>query len=71
MTIIVGSIGVVVGGIVSDKIVAKMGIRSRCIVLAVSQIVATPFAFGSVYCTPTGAMITLGFSYFFGKCVSY
>lgn len=67
MTIIIGSIGVVVGGIVSDKIVAKMGIRSRCIVLAVSQIIATPFAFGSVYCNPTGAMITLGFSYFFGK----
>ncbi|KAJ8985205.1 hypothetical protein NQ317_018234 [Molorchus minor] len=42
MTIIIGSIGVVVGGIVSDKIVAKMGIRSRCVVLAVSQIISTP-----------------------------
>ncbi|XP_050302202.1 cis,cis-muconate transport protein [Anthonomus grandis grandis] len=67
VTIIIGSIGVVVGGIVSDKFVAKMGIRSRVIILAVSQILATPFAFGSVYCEPVGAMITLGVSYFFAE----
>ncbi|KAG5893319.1 hypothetical protein JTB14_000278 [Gonioctena quinquepunctata] len=67
VTIVIGSIGVVVGGVISDKIVAKMGIRSRCVVLAVSQLVATPFAFGSVFCTPTGAMVTLGISYFFAE----
>ncbi|XP_018570259.1 uncharacterized protein LOC108910200 [Anoplophora glabripennis] len=67
VTIVIGSIGVVVGGVVSDKIVAKMGIRSRCVVLAVSQIVSTPFAFGSVYFTPTYAMISLGVSYFFAE----
>lgn len=67
MTIVIGSIGVVVGGMVSDKIVAKMGIRSRCVVLAVSQIVSTPFAFGSVYFNPTYAMVSLGVSYFFGE----
>ncbi|XP_060533613.1 protein spinster homolog 1 [Cylas formicarius] len=67
VTIIVGSIGVVVGGVVSDKFVAKMGIRSRVVILAVSQICATPFAFGSVYFSPVGAMITLGVSYFFAE----
>ncbi|XP_074029617.1 probable sulfoacetate transporter SauU [Leptinotarsa decemlineata] len=67
VTIVIGSIGVVVGGIISDKIVAKMGIRSRCVVLAVSQLLSTPFAFGSVFCTPTWAMITLGISYFFAE----
>lgn len=67
VTIVIGSIGVVVGGIVSDKIVAKMGIRSRVACLAISQIIATPPAFGSVYFNPLWAMITLGFSYFFGK----
>lgn len=67
VTIIIGSIGVVVGGIVSDKFVAKMGIRSRVMVLAVSQIIATPGAFGSVYFNPTWAMIFLGVSYFFGN----
>ncbi|CAG9767565.1 unnamed protein product [Ceutorhynchus assimilis] len=67
VTIGIGSIGVVVGGIISDKFVGKMGIRSRVIILALSQIIATPFAFGSVYCEPLGAMITLGFSYFFAE----
>lgn len=69
VTIGIGSIGVVVGGIVSDKIVAKMGIKSRVAVLAISQLIATPFAFGSVYYEPVGAMITLGISYFFGETI--
>lgn len=67
VTIVIGSIGVVVGGVVSDKFVARMGIKSRVAVLAISQIIATPFAFGSVYFNPLWAMITLGISYFFGK----
>jgi MFS family permease len=40
VTIVVGSIGVVFGGIVSDKFVAKMGVRSRVAVLAISQVSA-------------------------------
>jgi len=67
VTIGIGSVGVVVGGIVSDKIVAKMGIRSRAFVLAVSQLIATLPAFGSVYFDPLWAMITLGLSYFFAE----
>lgn len=67
VTIGIGSIGVVVGGIVSDKFVATMGIKSRVVVLAVSQLIAAPFAWGSVYYDPLWAMITLGISYFFGK----
>lgn len=38
VTIVIGSIGVVVGGVVSDKFVAKMGIRSRVAVLSISQV---------------------------------
>uniref|UniRef100_A0A1A9ZLE7 Major facilitator superfamily (MFS) profile domain-containing protein n=1 Tax=Glossina pallidipes TaxID=7398 RepID=A0A1A9ZLE7_GLOPL len=67
VTIGIGSVGVVVGGIVSDRIVAKMGVRSRAIVLALSQLVATLPAFGSVYFNPLWAMITLGLSYFFAE----
>lgn len=67
VTIVIGSIGVVAGGIISDKFVAKMGIKSRVAVLAISQLIASPGAFGSVYFEPVGAMITLGLSYFFGK----
>ncbi|XP_014480060.1 PREDICTED: D-xylose-proton symporter [Dinoponera quadriceps] len=67
VTIVIGGIGIVVGGIVSDKFVAKMGIKSRVACLAISQIIATPPAFGSVYFSPLWAMITLGFSYFFAE----
>ncbi|XP_026470837.1 uncharacterized protein LOC113375103 [Ctenocephalides felis] len=67
VTVIIGSIGVVVGGIVSDKFVAKMGVRSRVAVLALSQLISTPFAFGSIYFEPLWAMITLGISYFFAE----
>ncbi|XP_020294303.1 uncharacterized protein LOC109859955 [Pseudomyrmex gracilis] len=67
VTFVIGSIGVVVGGTISDKIVAKMGIRSRVACLAISQLIATPGAFGSVYFDPLWAMITLGTSYFFAE----
>ncbi|KAL3272564.1 hypothetical protein HHI36_014034 [Cryptolaemus montrouzieri] len=67
VTVGIGSIGVVAGGIISDKFVAKMGIRSRVMVLAVSQIIATPTAFGSVFFTPVGAMICLAISYIFAE----
>lgn len=67
VTFVVGSLGVVVGGMVSDKIVEKMGIKSRVAVLAISQLIATPFAFGSIYLGPVGAMITLAISYIFAE----
>lgn len=67
MTIGIGSIGVVVGGIVSDKIVKKMGVRSRVLVLALSQLISTPGAFGSVYFDPFWAMVSLATSYFFAE----
>ncbi|XP_039298652.1 protein spinster homolog 1 [Nilaparvata lugens] len=67
VTFVVGGVGVIVGGIVSDKIVAKMGIKSRAAVLAISQLIATPFAFGSIYMGPVGAMITLAISYLFAE----
>uniref|UniRef100_T1HDM6 Uncharacterized protein n=3 Tax=Rhodnius prolixus TaxID=13249 RepID=T1HDM6_RHOPR len=44
-----------------------MGIRSRVAVLAISQLVSTPFAFGSIYMGPVGAMITLAISYLFAE----
>ncbi|XP_060806641.1 putative metabolite transport protein HI_1104 [Amyelois transitella] len=67
VTVGIGSIGVVVGGVVSDKFVAKMGVRSRVLVLALSQLVATLPAFGSVVFGPLWAMITLAISYFFAE----
>jgi predicted MFS family arabinose efflux permease len=67
VTIGIGSIGVVIGGIVSDKIVKKMGVRSRVLVLGLSQLISTPGAFGSIYFDPFWAMISLASSYFFAE----
>lgn len=67
VTTVIGGLGVVLGGIVSDKFVAKMGVRSRVACLALSQLISTPFAFGSVTFEPEWAMVSLSISYFFGK----
>ncbi|CAB3219906.1 unnamed protein product [Arctia plantaginis] len=67
VTVVIGSIGVVIGGIISDKYVEKMGIRSRVMVLGLSQLIATLPAFGSVIFGPLWAMITLAISYFFAE----
>ncbi|XP_045503093.1 putative metabolite transport protein HI_1104 [Colias croceus] len=67
VTVGIGSIGVVAGGVVSDKFVSRMGVRSRVLVLALSQLIATLPAFGSVVFGPLWAMITLAFSYFFAE----
>ncbi|KOB73204.1 Cis, cis-muconate transporter protein [Operophtera brumata] len=58
VTVGVGSVGVVAGGVISDK--------SRVLILALSQLIATLPAFGSVIFGPLWAMITLAISYFFG-----
>lgn len=44
-----------------------MGVRSRVLVLALSQLISTPGAFGSIYFEPFWAMITLASSYFFAE----
>lgn len=46
VTFIIGGIGVIFGGIISDKIVAKMGIKSRVAVLAASQVRVSVFSGG-------------------------
>jgi hypothetical protein len=51
VTIVIGSIGVVFGGVVSDKFVGKMGVSSRVAVLAISQ-VSTHFSFISSWSGP-------------------
>jgi len=67
VTFVIGGVGVLAGGYASDKIVANMGIKSRVFVLAISQLIATPFAFGSIYMEPVGAMVTLAISYLFAE----
>lgn len=52
---------------ISDKLVTKMGLRSRVAILSFSQFIATPFALGSVGFEPFWAMVSLSISFFFGK----
>lgn len=53
VTFLVGSIGVVIGGVTSDSIVKKYGIRSRVAVLAISQVsskITTTIRYILVHC---------------------
>ncbi|XP_068243293.1 hexuronate transporter [Palaemon carinicauda] len=66
-SIIGGSLGVAVGGFVSDRLVKRLGIRARLYVLAGSQLLATPFAAGVLYFPPPGAFFSLLGAYLFAE----
>ncbi|ODM94927.1 Protein spinster 2, partial [Orchesella cincta] len=62
-----GSLGVILGGYVSDRLVSRLGISSRALVLAGSQIIATPFALGLLYLKPPYAFMSLFIGYLFAE----
>lgn len=66
-SIIGGSLGVAVGGFVSDRLVKKLGLRARLYVLAGSQFIATPFAAGVLFFPPPGAFFSLLGAYIFAE----
>ncbi|XP_045589099.1 hexuronate transporter isoform X2 [Procambarus clarkii] len=66
-SIIGGSLGVAMGGFVSDRLVKKIGIRARLYVLAGSQLIATPFAAGVLFFPPPGAFFSLLGAYIFAE----
>uniref|UniRef100_A0A0P4WHA3 Major facilitator superfamily (MFS) profile domain-containing protein n=1 Tax=Scylla olivacea TaxID=85551 RepID=A0A0P4WHA3_SCYOL len=66
-SIIGGSLGVAVGGFVSDRLVKRLGLRARLYVLAGSQFVATPFAAGVLFFPPPGAFFSLLAAYIFAE----
>jgi MFS family permease len=59
ITIATGCLGVTAGGWISDKLVARYGIKSRVLCLAVSQLCATLPAFGVMNLEPTFALVCL------------
>lgn len=69
ITIFGGSLGVVLGGFVSDRLVSRLGIPSRALVLAASQLIAAPFALGLLYLDPPYAFISLFVGFLF--CTLY
>ncbi|XP_069987687.1 protein spinster homolog 1 [Penaeus vannamei] len=66
-SIIGGSLGVAVGGFVSDKLVKRIGLRARLYVLAGSQLLAMPFAAGVLYFPPPAAFFMLLGAYIFAE----
>lgn len=67
ITIFGGSFGVIIGGFLSDRLVSRLGMASRALVLAASQIIATPFALGLLYLQPPAAFLSLFVGFLFGK----
>eukprot|EP00092_Neocalanus_flemingeri_P055973 GFUD01066284.1.p1 GENE.GFUD01066284.1~~GFUD01066284.1.p1 ORF type:complete len:509 (-),score=75.50 GFUD01066284.1:55-1581(-) len=62
-----GSFGVFAGGFFSDRLVGKLGLHSRLWLLAACTLIAAPFAAGTLYYDPPGAMGFLIAYYFFAE----
>jgi len=66
-SIIGGSAGIVIGGIVSDQVVKKVGLPARAWVLSGSQLLAAPFAVGVLLAPPPYSFLCLLGAYFFAE----
>ena len=65
-----GSVGVVFGGFVSDRVVSRVGPQGRVWVIVVSQLLAAPFVFGVLFLEPPWAYISLIPTYIIGEGVT-
>jgi MFS family permease len=61
-----GIAGSILGGVTSDRLVNRLGVAARAVVLAVGQLLATPFAVGLLYFDPPIAFIPQSIGYLFG-----
>lgn len=62
-----GSIGVVFGGFISDRVVSRIGFHGRVWVIIISQLAAAPFVFGVLFLSPPWAYISLIPTYIIGE----
>lgn len=62
-----GSVGVFIGGYISDLVVTRLGLHSRLWLLGVCTVVATPFAVLTLHLDPPHAFGTLLLYYFFAE----
>ncbi|XP_039262750.2 protein spinster-like [Styela clava] len=65
--IIGGTVGIALGGFISDLVVSKYGANTRMWVLATSQLIASPFAFGVLYLDPPFCFFSLIGAYLFAE----
>jgi len=66
-SIVGGSIGILVGGVASDRIVKRVGVQARAWILATSQLVAAPCAAGVLLLPPPYNFICLLAAYVFAE----
>jgi len=62
-----GSLSVLLGGYVADKVVKKFGLIGRIGIIIISLLCASPFAAGALYFKPPGAYISLIPAYLIGE----
>ncbi|XP_043196131.1 MFS-type efflux pump MSMEG_3705-like [Amphibalanus amphitrite] len=62
-----GSVGVLVGGFVSDRVVSRVGPHGRVWVIVASQLLAAPFVFCVLFLEPPWAYICLIPTYIIGE----
>mmetsp|Transcript_9109 Transcript_9109/g.12069 ORF Transcript_9109/g.12069 Transcript_9109/m.12069 type:complete len:547 (+) Transcript_9109:94-1734(+) len=65
--VVAGSLGTITGGLISDKYAKQHGPSSRLLFLALSTLVASPFAFGTLLLPYPLCFISLSAAYFFGE----
>ncbi|KAH3800834.1 protein spinster homolog 1-like isoform X2 [Dreissena polymorpha] len=65
--IVGGSLGVAVGGFISDRVVKGRGIYARVAVVIASLLIAAPFAAGTLFLSPPYAYICQIPTYLFGE----
>ncbi|XP_043214141.1 MFS-type efflux pump MSMEG_3705-like isoform X1 [Amphibalanus amphitrite] len=65
--LVAGSIGVVFGGFISDRVVSRVGPHGRVWVIIISQLLAAPFVFCVLFVEPPWAYISLIPVYIIGE----
>jgi len=66
-SIVGGTFGIIIGGVISDRLASRYGVRTRLSVLGGSQLVAAGLACGTLSVAPPYAFIFLLFTYFFAE----
>lgn len=67
VSIVGGSAGILIGGVVSDRVIKRTGLHARAWVLAASQTLATPFAAGVLLLPPPYSFASLLIAYLFAE----
>jgi len=62
-----GSVGVFLGGYISDLVVTRLGLHSRLWLLGICTVLSTPFAVLTLHLQPPQAFFTLLLYYFFAE----